>query len=827
MARRDSKDLRSLYSEKRDSTTKQLHLTRQLVMLHAASTAITSSLDHVQVMDTITREMVNILDAGVCTLSKWDHDRQVVVPLAGFGAKGLGEIEPDQAYPLEACPLTKEVLEKGTPRQKTASQTGISPLKRKTMDRFGGESLLILPLVCQQRVLGILEVYDRMERVYERDEVLVAMLLSDQAAIAVENTNLFTTTQRSLKEQKALRQSALMVSSTLDTDAILARIAEQVCTLVDATSVFISQFDPEHKTSTVIAEHHGPSANQRERVSDLGVVYDHSRDFPAVIKMIESGKPQMYFIDDPDLDDSDRAHLEQYDGHSVLEIPLQIGGRFIAFIEIWDSQNRREFTQNEINLCQTLATQAAIAIDNASLYEQAKREIEQRKQIEARLQYDALHDTLTGLPNRALFLDRLERAILRKSRYDQVSFAVLYLDLDRFKMVNDSLGHSAGDRLLVQVGQLLKNSVRAVDTISRFGGDEFLVLLEGHAGVEDAQALAERILKILSVPISVAGHQMVITASIGIAVSSLEYKNPEEYIQDADMAMYHAKSSGKGRYQFITNTIRSSATRRFTLEAELRRAIKNQEFVLHYQPIVSLNNRSITGFEALVRWENPSSGLIYPNEFISYAEDTGLILELGHWVVEQACKQVLHWQERFKMDPPLTVSVNISGKQLTQPEFIQRVRHVLDGTGLDASSLVLEITENVLIREMNAVSMTLNYLRGLGLKVHLDDFGTGYSSLTYLRDLAINALKIDRSFVSNIDPQNKERGLMHSIVALAGDLGLDVIAEGIETKEQAVCLRDLGCQYGQGFYFKEGQNAFNTEELIAKYLRHQRLFIGE
>ena len=438
------------------------------------------------------------------------------------------------------------------------------------------------------------------------------------------------------------------------------------------------------------------------------------------------------------------------------------------------------------------------------------RDITERKQAEEQLIYNALHDPLTSLPNQALFMDRLERMLAQTKRREDYHFAVLFLDLDRFKVVNDSLGHIVGDQLLIAIARRLQTCLDSNDTVARLGGDEFTILLNIKK-VSDATDAAQRIQQSLTLPFTLNGQEIFTTASIGIALSFMGYHQPEDLLRDADAAMYRAKFLGKARHQVFNKAMHTQAVELLQLETDLRRAIEHQEFVVYYQPIVLLDTGKVIGFEALVRWQHPSRGLIFPNEFIPIAEETGLIVPIGQLVLREACRQVRVWQMEFSL--PLTISVNFSSKQF-QPDLVEHIQGIVQDTGLDALSLKIEITENVL---METESLTQMFqLQALGIQLYMDDFGTGYSSLSYLHRFPINVLKIDRSFVSTIagTARGENSAIAGTIIKLADNLGIDAIAEGIETAEQLHQLKTLGCKYGQGYFFSKPVDSKTAETLL-------------
>lgn len=478
-------------------------------------------------------------------------------------------------------------------------------------------------------------------------------------------------------------------------------------------------------------------------------------------------------------------------------------------------------------------------------------DITQRKLVEEQLLHDALHDTLTGLPNRALFADRLEHALRLAKRRKDYLFAVIFLDLDRFKVINESLGHAIGDQLLVAISRRLEDCLHVGDTVARLGGDEFAILVEDIEGINEATNIVNCLQQKITAPIVLDGHEVFITASIGIALSSAEYLEPTNLLRDADTAMYRAKELGRARHEVFNSSMHAHALWLLQLENDLRRAIESirdrtreedspqslksalpplspaPQFIIHYQPIISIVNGKITGFEALVRWQHPERGLVSPGEFIPVAEETGLIVPLGRWVLRTACHQIREWHQLFQSNPPLSVSVNLSVKQFSQPNLIEYIDQVLEETHLDGNSLKLEITESVLIENSESVTAMLVELRTRNIHLCIDDFGTGYSSLSYLHRFPTNTLKIDRSFVSRmgmecefgkggIDPTE----IVRSIVTLSHNLGMDVVAEGVEEASQLAILRGLDCEYAQGFFFSKPVDSQTAAALISQQAEH-------
>lgn len=442
-------------------------------------------------------------------------------------------------------------------------------------------------------------------------------------------------------------------------------------------------------------------------------------------------------------------------------------------------------------------------------------DVHARKMTEQQLLHDAMHDALTGLPNWALFMDRLGIAIAQSKRSEKHLFAVLFLDLDRFKNVNDSLGHTLGDKLLVAIARRLRKMMRPGDTVARLGGDEFAVLINAVEVPSDATRIAERIHDELSRPFDLEGHDVFTTASIGIAMGTNGYERPEEVLRDADTAMYRAKSLGKNRHSIFDQRMHERAVRLLQLETDLRRGVERDEFCLHYQPIISLSRGEIEGFEALARWQHPVRGLVFPNDFIPVAEETGLIVPIGWCVLRKACRKMVSWHREFPSIQPMSINVNLSSRQFLQPDLVDKICQVLDETGLDPSRLRLEITEGMIMEDADSAVLKLQQLRNTGVELHLDDFGTGYSSLSHLHQLPTHTIKIDRSFVSRIQENSEDTEIVATIVALARSLGMHAAAEGLETAKQLSTMRSLDCDYGQGFYISRPLDEIAAGDLIA------------
>ncbi|MFB2934483.1 EAL domain-containing protein [Aerosakkonemataceae cyanobacterium BLCC-F154] len=449
-----------------------------------------------------------------------------------------------------------------------------------------------------------------------------------------------------------------------------------------------------------------------------------------------------------------------------------------------------------------------------------------------KLFHDSFYDALTGLPNRTFFLKKIEKEITRAQQQENCLVAVVFLDLDRFQIVNDKFNHHIGDKLLITVAQRLKSCVQSKDTVARIGGDEFVVLLRNISHVSQATSVADEMQQKLSLPFNLKGEEIFISASFGIAfnqigcdkpedIELLVNRQPEELLRDAHTAMYRAKALGKARYEVFSTVMRTQIVSRLELENELRRAIanlttgKSQEFIVFYQPIISLQTGKIVGFESLIRWQPPGK-FISPADFIPLAEETGLIIPLGEWILKESCRQLKTWQEQFSLTSPLSLSVNLSSQQFSQPDLTERIEQILDETKLDGHTLKLEITESMAMQNVETTITTILRLKALNLRFSIDDFGTGYSSLSYLHRFPVDTLKVDRSFVSRMEDSSENLAIVQTVIMLSHKLGMDVVAEGVEKVSQMEILRELGCEYGQGYYFSKPLNSEAATALLAE-----------
>jgi diguanylate cyclase (GGDEF)-like protein/PAS domain S-box-containing protein len=495
-------------------------------------------------------------------------------------------------------------------------------------------------------------------------------------------------------------------------------------------------------------------------------------------------------------DEALNQHLEGYSGSFESEYRMVTKGGEIRWVASRGVAIRDEFG-NPLRMAGSMT------------------DITRRKETEARLLHEAMHDSLTGLPNRVLFVDRLTLALRRFRRDPEKLFAVLFFDLDRFKHVNDSLGHAAGDELLSQVAGRILGCLRPGDTLARLGGDEFAIVLNDIAGATDAIYVVERVQDALKVEFEIDSHTLYTSASIGITVSSELYRAADEMLRDADIAMYRAKSAGQATYAVFDTYMHDQAMFQHRMETDLRRALERGEFEIHYQPIITLSNGRIQGFEALLRWHHPNRGLVMPDEFIGIVEDTSLVVPIAWWVLERACNQLAVWQRLFPVDPPLTMSINVSGKLFLTDDMAKRVAAMLEDCGVSPTTVRLEITERVVMDHGDLVLTALADLRELGVELDIDDFGTGYSSLSYLQRFHYDTLKIDRSFVQTMSEKIDSNAIVEAIITLGGTLGMKVVAEGVETQDQVSRLLKMNCPSAQGYWYSRPMN----NDAVNDYLR--------
>lgn len=507
----------------------------------------------------------------------------------------------------------------------------------------------------------------------------------------------------------------------------------------------------------------------------------------------------MLGLEDSEVGNGPEEWLNRVHPEDIERVKAQIAAHLEGLTPHFESEHRMLHRDGTYRWVLSRGIAIRDADGKASRMAGSETDISRHKLAEKELLHDVFHDELTGLPNRALFIDRLGFAIGRTKQPGNYSFALLFLDVDRFKIVNDSLGHKTGDKLLIAIARRLKACLRSGATVARFGGDEFAILLDDVQNVSDATRVADRIQKKLAAPFNLSGQEVFVTASIGIAPSAAECERPEDLLHNADMAMYRAKARGKACYERFDVDMRASAVARLQLEANLRQAAQRREFRLYFQPIVSLEGGAVTGAEALLRWQHPQRGLISPAEFIPLAEETGLIVPIGEWVLRTACAQAQVWHAAGHSD--LRVTVNFSARQFEHPNLAALIRTVLKETGLAASALELEITESIAMKDIGFSGAILTELSAHGIHISIDDFGTGSSSLRYLKRFPIDTLKIDQTFVRDLASDVSDAAITAAMIAMAHALELKVIAEGVETEQQLAFLRSRQCDEMQGYLF--------------------------
>ena len=582
------------------------------------------------------------------------------------------------------------------------------------------------------------------------------------------------------------------LSRTMDPQQVGDRIVRHVGVAVGATESALCYWD--RATDGLITLGCYPP----ERRAALDPVYPLA-DYPATRRVLETAEPLIVDIADPSTDPAEVAYVRSVGMRSMAIVPMLAAGTPIGTLELM-SDRSGSFTPRDLEMAATLAGEGAMMLENARLYEA--------------ISHQALHDALTGLANRVLFRDRVANAITRSHDRHGRPFAILFIDLDDFKSLNDTLGHARGDQVLVVVAQRVSEVLRPSDTAGRLGGDEFAVLLDDVGDEATALSIATRLSDALKAPMDLVDVPTRVSASIGIALSGDGHETADDLLRDADLAMYTAKTSARGQAQVYHATLRAEAVARRELAAQLRGVEQRGELRLHYQPIVELASGAVVGLEALVRWQPPGRPLLMPDQFIDLAEETGDILPMGRWILLEACRQARTWQVRLGL-PTLQMSVNLSARQFQEPDLAEWVRAVLAETGLAPASLVLEITESSLMQRTAGTIGRLAELRAIGVHLAIDDFGTGYSSLSYLERFPVDTLKIDRSFIAGMRSTQERPAITRAIVELGRTLGLRVVAEGIEHRGEAIWLRSLGCPYAQGYLFSRPLAADAAEAFLA------------
>lgn len=712
------------------------------------------------------------------------------------------------------------------------AEADIDPCYRALLTRFQVRANLVVPINCGGNLWGLLCAHHcRGPRHWQPKERALLAQLADQVAIALQQSQLLAQTRALAQQETLLNNIISAISDSLELETLLQRTATEMLPTFRASRglVILCQATDPVLVHTNAASTPGFDSLQGQVIPIEGNPHAQrvlAEEQPVVVDDVRA-EPMLL----PNL-----ALAQKLSIGAILAVSIRYRGVVKGILSVHQCPGPRCWSEVEIKLIKRLADHLAIAIHQAELYAQAQLELAERKRLEAQLRYDASHDRLTGLPNRTLFLERLSEALEQLHRHCENhtplapptlnrlpdlccdrQFALLFLDLDRFKVINDSLGHAMGDRLLQVVAQRLQTCLRPADVAARLGGDEFVVLLTDLSDAAVAVTMAQRIHAILEGPVLLEGHEVFIHASIGIALSATTYTDPNQVLRDADIAMYKAKGSNR-EYAIFDAPMHTLVMQQMELENDLRRALERVELRLYYQPIVNLATGTMQGFEALVRWQHPRRGLVPPLDFIPIAENTGLITTLDLWTLNEACRQLSCWHQELPHSHPLTVSVNLSGKQFMRPDLIQQIDAALSRHHLQGHHLKVEITESVLIQNAPMAIDLLKQLRQRHIQICMDDFGTGYSSLSYLHRFPIDVLKIDKSFITNLQRSGPGTGdceIVKAIISLATDLHLAVVAEGIETAEQAVYLQAHQCQGGQGYYFSQPLSVEDATAFIA------------
>lgn len=658
----------------------------------------------------------------------------------------------------------------------------------KIMDRYGLDAL---PVLDMQLLIGVVTRNSILNRLLRRERLLLRKSRKLNSLLTEEHEQVVSWSAKLAKLHEASRSLLTVLAHTSIQNDLLQMGIESLSELLEARYGAIGILDAsgglQHFVFTGIGAEQADSIGQFPQGKGLlGLVIQDN----VSLRLDDiSTHPQ-----------SAGFPLHHPPMKTLLAVPIAHQGRVYGRIYLSDKENGEPFSRQDEDLALSFAHSLSLVLDNA-------REIEEVKQARQSLDYMAHFDHLTGLPNRTLLKDRMDQAIYHAHRNRRM-IGVLFLDLDNFKVVNDTIGHTCGDELLKNVSQRISACLREGDTAVRLGGDEFIVLLPDLADTQDAAKVAGKILEQLKSPFAIDRHEVYAGASIGISIYPHNTQNMEGLLSTADGAMYYAKKLGKNNYQFFTPEMNNSAQKYIKLEKHLRRALEQHEFVLHYQPQVDVKSGMIKGMEALIRWMSPELGMVSPADFIPLAEDTGLIVPIGAWVLKTACSQARLWQQNGF---PVRVAVNLSSRQFHQVQNQQQSQHplldavmsALEETGLSPDLLELEITESILMQRLDTTLDTLNALKNIGIRLSIDDFGTGYSSLSYLKRFPIDILKIDKSFVNDITTDTSDKAIVAAITLMAQQLKLEVIAEGVETVAQLDFLRELQCNFVQGYYFSK------------------------
>ncbi|MDG2989921.1 EAL domain-containing protein [Candidatus Synechococcus calcipolaris G9] len=645
-------------------------------------------------------------------------------------------------------------------------------------------------------------------------------LLARAFRYAIERHHIDQTLLQRAEGERLVIQIMEHIHESLDLPTILQTTVDEVRQLLRADRVLVYRFLPDWRGVMEVESVLDPWP------SALGDVVGDSCFIESFVEKYRQGRIQTITdIHAQAMHPCHRDLLAHYQVRANLVVPIVPEGKLWGLLLAHQCDQPREWQEWEVDLMRQLSTQVAIAIQQAELYEKARKELHDRKAAEAELLYQARHDPLTHLPNRWLFEERVNDAIRLGANKPDYCYAVLCLDLDRFKNLNDSLGHAIGDLFLQEIAERLQRALSPQDLVARLGGDEFVVLLDDIADFDQAKTIAEHLRKRLARPFEVNQYALHSTASIGLVMGNASYSDAADLLRDADTAMYRAKTKGKNRCEVFDSAMYAQVRDRLQMELELWQALERAEFELAYQPIVSLRSQKLQGFEALIRWPRDGKPNISPQDFIPIAEETGLILGISHWVLQSACEQLQEWLQAYPAlaDAGVTMNVNLSGRHFSQVDIVEQIQTILTVNKLPGESLKIEITESALMENLEMGQSILLQLKAMGVKIAIDDFGTGYSSLSYLRSLPLDCIKIDRSFITQMDSSREDLEVVHTILALAENLKLDTIAEGIENLAQLKQLRSLRCPFGQGYFLSPPLTAHEMDRFIHQHLSDSSL----
>ena len=751
---------------------------KEIALLGKIQSAISSCHSVGELYDFVTAAISDILGYKHVLITQY-HDRQLIaVSNCGYN------VIPDTAELIDS-PISKAIRRA---RPLLFNATELSQYGQLSSDVT---SSMVIPFFDSEEVVGAMMVESK-EAILSEDDLSLMIKVGIQVNLSIENLRLQEKNKYDLVRAEALYEVSQTLTESRTVKDVMNSVTDTILSALSAR--WILSYKVNHKTQEIET---AVSASEKDSPLET-LMYDDYRNSLACWAM-KHKRPIMIAAksDDPRESESSKALRLANNVGSMIVIPIIYNNRVLGAVSALNSMTDPDFTQDDANLMTAFVNQVAVAID--------------QRELMSKIEHQAFHDALTELPNRSLFHDRLTKSIAQAQRYKS-KLSLLFFDLDGFKTINDTLGHHVGDSLLVGIAERFSKRIRDCDTLARMGGDEFAIILNDIHDRENAISVAGDFLSLLEEPFYLQDHVVTVSASIGVSLFPEDGGDVATLLKYSDIAMYLAKDSGKNDVQSFTPELAEQVHERMTLESELRTALDNEEFILHYQPQIDINTGERIGLEALVRWMHPVKGLVPPPKFIPATEETLLVVPIGKWILREACRQSVAWQKQGK--PPVLMAVNVSMQQFTQPDFVEIVQEALNDTGLDPQYLELEVTEGVVMRNVEHVAKQLTELRSLGVKIALDDFGTGFSSLQYLQTLPFDKLKIDRTFIMNLEEDKTQRALVKAIITFAKSFELETIAEGVETIEQLEILRDLGCQQAQGFYYDrplEAQKAWKKK----------------